>query len=50
MVGDLHVVACGSQRFRTRVDVDDLWHTVQPGPFSESRLHLKLHAFPHIAY
>ena len=26
-----------SQRFRTRADVDDLWKTVQPGPFSEKQ-------------
>ena len=26
-----------SQRFRIRADVDDLWQTVQPGPFSEKQ-------------
>ena len=25
------------QRFRIRADVDDLWQTVQPGPFSEKQ-------------
>ena len=26
-----------SRRFRVGADVDDLWQTVQPGPFSESQ-------------
>ena len=26
-----------SQRFRIRADVDDLWQTLQPGPFSEKQ-------------
>ena len=26
------------QRFRIRADVDDLWQTVQPGPFSEKQV------------
>ena len=50
MVGDLHVVASRhretaalklimvyNERFRTRADVDDLWQSVQPGPFSEKQ-------------
>ena len=26
-----------SQRFKIRADVDDLWQTVQPGPFNEKQ-------------
>ena len=34
LVGDLHMVP---QIFRIRADIDDLWHTIQPGPFSENQ-------------
>ena len=48
MDGDLLVVGAGprdtpimlkaiSQRIRIGADVDDLWQTVQPGPFSENQ-------------
>ena len=33
----LKLIVVISQRFRTRADVDDLWQTVQPGPFSEKQ-------------
>ena len=44
MVGSRHretaifkLIVIISQRFRIRADVDELWQTVQPGPFSEKQ-------------